>query len=591
MPKVFISYSHKDEDWKNRLQTQLEVLQMEGLLSIWEDRQIEIGNQWLPDIELALNTADVAILLISADFLVSKFIRGQEVPRLLERREKEGIRIIPLILKPCPWRKVAWLSALQGASRDNIELSGCNEHQQDSALSQLAEKIHDLLQTKQVKNPSTINQAAAAFSLKVDEIESTQTTLTQDSDALPELTVNSDDLHKNHALELLQNSEPYLEALKSVTKYSDATEIINHFSTCEPEAARKLIDYARKALNKVYFDGLNEPDKHKVYEAVTAVYMLAAMRLVDATASRLGNHVLFVPRNEEIFCAIIATALFGGCLKIIPDYESRLPEPEYVFEVYASAAGDFITPSFERAMYAAIYQNNRKVDLSTLDSEELKEQETNDLQARLHSIRAIDDQNLCLLVTAGISADRAVPVSDKFKVPTLFQSDETAKVLLGMKHGELISSIQEFWGQIDKIRNQQRPPKTTTEEQTMPNVQNNFYGQVGNVAQAHGENSIAQAGSGQSATANQQTGMQLAELTKLLNEEITAYPTQKSRDKLKSYLETTQAELAKSTPDKNLIEKSLTSIKELGEAIEGGEKIVELCFKALPYLSLLPAVF
>lgn len=56
MPKVFISYSHKDEDWKNRPQTQLEVLEMEGLLSIWEDRQIQAGNLWLPEIELALNT-------------------------------------------------------------------------------------------------------------------------------------------------------------------------------------------------------------------------------------------------------------------------------------------------------------------------------------------------------------------------------------------------------------------------------------------------------------------------------------------------------------------------------------------------------
>lgn len=588
MPKVFISYSHKDEDWKNRLQTQLEVLQMEGLLSIWEDRQIEAGNLWLPEIELALNTADVAILLISADFLVSKFIRGQEVPRLLERREKEGIRIIPLILKPCPWRKVAWLSALQGASRDNIELSGLTEHQQDSALSQLAEKTHDLLQTKQVKTPSTIDQVAAEFSLKVDEIESTQTNQTS-------LTQDSDELHKNHALEKLQRSESYLDALKLVTKYSKATEIINQFSSFEPKAVGTLFDYARKALNKVNFDCLNEPDKHKVYEAVTAVYMLAAMRLVDATASRLGNHVLFVPRNEEIFCAIIATALFGGCLKIMPDYASPLPKPKYVFEVYASAAGDFITPSFERAMYAAIYQNNRKIDLSTLDSEELNEQEISYLKKRLHTIRAIDDQNLCLVVTAGISADRVAPVSDKFKVPTMFNSNEAAKLLLGMTHEDLIAEIKEFWRQIYQIRNQQKTELAATGEQTLPTVQNNFYGQVGNVAQAHGENSIAQAGSGQSAMFNQQTGVQLAELTQLINiqilKEINDHPSEKSRSKLQSHLQTAQAEFAKPKPDKNLIEKSLESVKDVGDAIEGGEKIVELCLKALPLLSLLPAVF
>lgn len=147
MAKVFISYSHKDEAWKERLQTQLAVLEMEGLLSVWEDRQIALGDSWYPEIETALNTADVAILLVSADFLTSRFIRGEEIPRLLERREQEGIRVIPLILKPCPWKKVGWLSAMQGASRDNVELSGLTEHEQDSILSKLAEKVHDLVST------------------------------------------------------------------------------------------------------------------------------------------------------------------------------------------------------------------------------------------------------------------------------------------------------------------------------------------------------------------------------------------------------------------------------------------------------------
>ena len=444
-----------------------------------------------------------------------------------------------------------------------------------------------------------INEGHPKDHYTVDSVGSnqpSQTNPTQDTDASPGSTDNSDELHKKLAFDLLEESQLYLTQLKALmTAYADAKEIIDHFSTCRLEAVPNLFDYVRKALNKVRFDGLNESGKHKVLEAVTALYMLAALRLVDATASRAGNHVVFVPRNEQIFCAIIATALFGGALKIIPDYESQLPKPEYVFEVYASAAGDYVTASFERAMYAAIYQNNRKIDLSTLDSEELNEQETSDLEERLHSIRAIDDQNLCLVVTAGISADRAVPVSDKFKVPTLFKSNGVSKVLLGMTHENLISKIEEFWRQIDMIRKQQQTTKVTTGEQAMPNVQNNFYGQVGSLAQAHGDNSIAQAGSGQSATVNQQAGIQLAELTKLLTiqipEEIIVHPSEKSRNKLQSHLQTAQAELAKAKPDKNLIEKSLTSIKEVGDAIEGGEKIVELCSKALPLLSVLSSVF
>jgi len=99
---VFISYSHKDEAWKDRLVKQLGVLQAEGVLEVWDDRRIEAGEDWQPEIERAIEHAAVAILLVSADFLTSKFILGVEVPRLLERRQKEGVRVIPLIVWPCP---------------------------------------------------------------------------------------------------------------------------------------------------------------------------------------------------------------------------------------------------------------------------------------------------------------------------------------------------------------------------------------------------------------------------------------------------------------------------------------------------------
>ena len=168
MTKVFISYSHKDETWKDRLQTQLAVLEMEGLLSVWEDRQIALGDSWYPEIETALNTADVAIMLVSADFLTSKFIRGEEIPRLLKRREQEGIRVIPLIVKPCPWKKVAWLSAMQGASKDNVELSGLSEHEQDTVLSKVAEKVYDLLEEARRKLQNTTTLTAS--SIKIDRL-------------------------------------------------------------------------------------------------------------------------------------------------------------------------------------------------------------------------------------------------------------------------------------------------------------------------------------------------------------------------------------------------------------------------------------
>ena len=52
-PSIFISYSHKDEEWKDRVVTHLRVLEMEGMLDVWDDRRIEAGDDWKPEIEKA----------------------------------------------------------------------------------------------------------------------------------------------------------------------------------------------------------------------------------------------------------------------------------------------------------------------------------------------------------------------------------------------------------------------------------------------------------------------------------------------------------------------------------------------------------
>ena len=143
--RVFISYSHKDEAWKERLHTQLKVLERQNQLTIWDDRQIAVGADWYPEIEKALNSAQVAILLISADFLVSKFINGEEVPRLLARRKKEGLLVIPLILSPCAWQAFPWLASIQGRPKDNKPLSKLSKNDKEQCLADLALEILDLV--------------------------------------------------------------------------------------------------------------------------------------------------------------------------------------------------------------------------------------------------------------------------------------------------------------------------------------------------------------------------------------------------------------------------------------------------------------
>ena len=100
---VFISYSHADRDWLERLQRMMApLLRGSGQeLRLWDDSQIEPGAKWREAIETALAQARVALLLVSDHFLASEFVMGEEVPKLLAAAEAEGVRVLWVSLTSC----------------------------------------------------------------------------------------------------------------------------------------------------------------------------------------------------------------------------------------------------------------------------------------------------------------------------------------------------------------------------------------------------------------------------------------------------------------------------------------------------------
>ena len=101
---VFVSYAHEDRAFKDTLLKHLKGLTRRGLVAPWADHAIDGGEDWHAAIVRAMDACEMGLLLVSPDFINSDFIHSKELSRLLLRRENEGIRVVPIIVRPCHWQ-------------------------------------------------------------------------------------------------------------------------------------------------------------------------------------------------------------------------------------------------------------------------------------------------------------------------------------------------------------------------------------------------------------------------------------------------------------------------------------------------------
>ena len=136
--RVFISYCHADGKWLARLRIHLKPLVSTGVIDLWDDSRIQAGDIWEDEIREALADAAVAILLVSADFLASDFVRETELPALLKAAETEGASILPLIVGPSGYTLDAALSKFQAVNPPSRPLSAMEHNDQEVTFVKLA---------------------------------------------------------------------------------------------------------------------------------------------------------------------------------------------------------------------------------------------------------------------------------------------------------------------------------------------------------------------------------------------------------------------------------------------------------------------
>ena len=142
---IFISYSHADSSHQLRLRKHLATFERAGNIRYWSDTQLKTGDLWRNEIENNLHKTAVAILLISADFLDSDFIRSNELPPLLKAWQDNGVHILPVVVKPCNFSHVKELSCFQAVNDPDKTIEEMSFAEQERTWANLSKIAYERL--------------------------------------------------------------------------------------------------------------------------------------------------------------------------------------------------------------------------------------------------------------------------------------------------------------------------------------------------------------------------------------------------------------------------------------------------------------
>lgn len=141
---IFISYSHVDEDIKNKLIRHLEPLKKLKLVNIWYDGKISPGEDLDKKIKTEISKSHVILLIISVDFINSKYCYDVELEEAIDRHEKGESRVIPIIARNCYWKHTPF-STLLALPKDGRPIVSWPPHDIDSVYTEIVTSLKDVI--------------------------------------------------------------------------------------------------------------------------------------------------------------------------------------------------------------------------------------------------------------------------------------------------------------------------------------------------------------------------------------------------------------------------------------------------------------
>ncbi|HXC43062.1 MAG TPA: toll/interleukin-1 receptor domain-containing protein [Candidatus Dormibacteraeota bacterium] len=215
---VFVSYSHEDKKWLEKLRPFLKTLERGGGIKPWDDTQLRPGSKWKIEIKKALGETKVAVLLVSQAFLASDFIADEELTHFLKASEETGLTILWVAVSPSTWQQSP-ISQFQAANDPKRPLDSFSGSRLRNELVKIAQEI---LRCAQATQAGSDDSNLPRRSESVERSEPTQDQLQRD---FPEFVTGAQASLYTRAMVAIRESLPLLQGVYSLDLDADQKDV------------------------------------------------------------------------------------------------------------------------------------------------------------------------------------------------------------------------------------------------------------------------------------------------------------------------------------------------------------------------------
>ena len=243
---VFLSYSHKDEDFVEDFKKHTSQLITEGLIDIWYDRNNSIGSIFQANIDDKLLKARIVCLFLSANFLSSEACRD-ELATAIKTHEKYGATVVPIILSPCGWLDEQRLSKFLATPTDGKSIEEFEN--KNLAWKEIYQKLRIIIEQESLTANLSLTDHFMGFLNSAELISNAHPT---------KLDITLEDVFVHPELEKYDDLKEYEKNISSL-------ELINNFSNYSKILLAGENQSGKTTVCKMLFKHLRENNFIPIY--------------------------------------------------------------------------------------------------------------------------------------------------------------------------------------------------------------------------------------------------------------------------------------------------------------------------------------